>query len=164
MQNTHTRTQSISSSETPVPLLQKDGWPRIGRRSFLRRLGWGGTALLPISSWFTSSANARDDSEGGGGLSHGDEAILRFLAAVEYLETDFWQQYTDLALGNAAYQQALQVLDGDMPTYQPRPGSRSDYRSRPECGPHYRSAQIRSPDDYGRPGPPSPSELGSGQI
>jgi Ferritin-like domain len=70
---------------------------------------------MPAAGWLASGAPARADS--GGGLSHGDAAILRFLAAVEYLETDFWQQYTELALGNAAYQQALQVLDGDMPTY-----------------------------------------------
>jgi ferritin-like protein len=85
------------------------------RRGFLKRLGWSGTAILPAAGWLTGSATARADS--GGGLSRGDTAILRFLAAVEYLETDFWQQYTELALGNAAYQQALQVLDGDMPTY-----------------------------------------------
>src|SRR6266568_3548572 len=61
--------------------------PRLHRRSFLKRLGFG------------------------------DAAILRLLAAAEILETDLWQQYNELALGNAAFQQALQVLDGDMPTY-----------------------------------------------
>ncbi len=84
------------------------------RRSFLKRLGWGGTAFSTVG-WLASGDSAKADS--GGGLSRGDAAILRFLAAVEYLETDFWQQYTELALGNPAYQQALQVLDGDMPTY-----------------------------------------------
>ncbi len=87
----------------------------LGRRSFLKRLGWGGTALLPAAGWLSTQSLAKADSHGG--LSKGDAAILRFLAAVEYIETDFWQQYTELALGNAAYQQALQVLDGDMPTY-----------------------------------------------
>jgi hypothetical protein len=33
------------------------------------------------------------------------------------LETDLWQQYTELALGNPAFQMALEVLDEDMPTY-----------------------------------------------
>ncbi len=50
-------------------------------------------------------------------MSDGDVAILRFLAAAEILETDLWQQYTELALGNAAFQMALKALDGDMPTY-----------------------------------------------
>jgi hypothetical protein len=89
--------------------------PSLGRRSFLQRLGWGGTAVVSGAGWLASRTLSRGDS--GGGLSKGDAAILRFLAAVEYIETDFWQQYTELALGNAAYQQALQVLDGDMPTY-----------------------------------------------
>lgn len=56
-------------------------------------------------------------SNGNSGLSDGDVAILRFLAAAEILETDLWQQYTELALGNQAFQLALEVLDGDMPTY-----------------------------------------------
>src|SRR5256886_3895711 len=47
----------------------------------------------------------------------GDTAILRFLAAAEILETDLWQQYNELALGNPAFQNGLFALDGDMPTY-----------------------------------------------
>jgi len=47
----------------------------------------------------------------------GDGHILRFLAAAEILENDLWQQYNELALGNEAFQGALKVLDGDMPTY-----------------------------------------------
>src|SRR6266566_2322013 len=89
--------------------------PRLHRRSFLKRLGFGGTAILPAAGWLASGARAKADSEGG--LSSGDAAILRLLAAAEILETDLWQQYNELALGNAAFQQALQVLDGDMPTY-----------------------------------------------
>jgi hypothetical protein len=61
-------------------------------------------------------ATARAD-EGNGRLSRGDVSVLRFLAAAEILETDLWQQYTELALGNEAFQLALEVLDGDMPTY-----------------------------------------------
>ena len=88
---------------------------RFGRRSFLRRLGWGGSALLPAATLMASRAVSRAD--GGGGLTSGDVAILRFLAAAEILETDLWQQYNELALGNEAFQTALAVLDGDMPTY-----------------------------------------------
>src|SRR6266849_3897291 len=33
---------------------------------------------------------------GSGGLTPGDAAILRFLAAAEILETDLWQQYNEL--------------------------------------------------------------------
>jgi len=56
-------------------------------------------------------------ADGSGGLTSGDAAILRFLAAAEILEADLWQQYNELALGNEAFQTALAVLDGDMPTY-----------------------------------------------
>src|SRR5215471_6116617 len=88
---------------------------RFGRRSFLRRLGWGGSALLPAATLMAGRAVSRAD--GSGGLTSGDAAILRFLAAAEILETDLWQQYNELALGNEAFQTALAVLDGDMPTY-----------------------------------------------
>jgi len=89
----------------------------LGRRSFLKGVGLGGaTALLPFGGWLASGTVAKADSNGGR-IPPGDAAILRFLAAAEILETDLWQQYNELALGNSAFQQALQVLDGDMPTY-----------------------------------------------
>ena len=62
-----------------------------------------------------------------GGLTKGDAAILRFLAAAEILETDLWQQYNELAgiqdrevpggSGNPAYAEAVAVLDEDMGQY-----------------------------------------------
>jgi hypothetical protein len=61
------------------------------------------------------------------GLSAGDEAILRFFAALETLEADFWEQYNELGgvqdhelpggSGNPAYTEAISVLDEDMPQY-----------------------------------------------
>jgi Ferritin-like domain len=62
-----------------------------------------------------------------GGLTPGDAAILRFLAALETIETDVWQQYNELGgiqdsevpggSGSPAYTAALQVLDSDMAQY-----------------------------------------------
>ena len=62
-----------------------------------------------------------------GGLTPGDAAILRFLAAVEIIETDLWVQYNELGgiqdseepggSGSPGYIAALEVLDGDMPQY-----------------------------------------------
>jgi hypothetical protein len=62
-----------------------------------------------------------------GGLTAGDEAILRFLAAAEIIEADLWQQYNELAgiqdsevpggAGNPAYTAAVEVLDSDMAQY-----------------------------------------------
>ncbi|HEX4644231.1 MAG TPA: twin-arginine translocation signal domain-containing protein [Verrucomicrobiae bacterium] len=86
----------------------------LGRRSFMKRLGIAGAAL-PAGALLTSKTRAH--AEGSSGLTAGDVAILRFLAAVEILETDLWQQYTELALGNESFALALEVLDGDMPSY-----------------------------------------------
>ena len=92
------------------------------RRSFLRAglavgAGAAGTAIVGLP------ALART----GSGISSGDTAILRFLSALEILETDFWQQYNELGgiqdsevpggSGSAEYTAALRVLDGDMPQY-----------------------------------------------
>jgi hypothetical protein len=61
------------------------------------------------------------------GLTHGDAAILRFLAAAEIIETDLWQQYNELGgvqdsevpggSGSPDYTEALEALDDDMPQY-----------------------------------------------
>jgi len=62
-----------------------------------------------------------------GGLTPGDAALLRFPAALELLEADFWIQYNELAgiqdpevpggTGNPDYTAALAVLDEDMDQY-----------------------------------------------
>ena len=79
---------------------------RFGRRSFLRRVGLGGAALLPAGSILANGARAGFNGFARGGLTRGDAAILRLLAAAEILETDLWQQYNELALGNEAFQNA----------------------------------------------------------
>jgi hypothetical protein len=94
--------------------------PRFGRRSFLKRVSLGGAALLPAAALLPEHASAdhgKDQGQNNGSLSDGDTAILRFLAAAEILETDLWQQYNELALGNPAFQNGLFALDEDMPTY-----------------------------------------------
>jgi hypothetical protein len=62
-----------------------------------------------------------------GGLTAGDAALLRFAAAAEILEADFWIQYNELAgvqddevpggTGNKDYTEAIEVLDEDMNIY-----------------------------------------------
>lgn len=59
--------------------------------------------------------------------TEGDAAILLFLAAIEGIEADIWQQYNELGgiqdsevpggSGNRAYTEAIEVLDEDMPQY-----------------------------------------------
>ena len=88
-------------------------WQRvIRRRSFLHGVGMAGATL----STGTLLADDNDKKK----LSKGDAAILRFLAAAELIETDLWQQYTELGGangGNQSYMLALQNIDGDMPQY-----------------------------------------------
>src|SRR5713101_2151217 len=93
------------------------------RRSLLKGLGVVGVAVS-AGSLLTPEADAEP---GKGGISHGDTAILRFLAAAEILETDLWQQYNELAgiqdsevpggSGSPAYTEALKALDADMDQY-----------------------------------------------
>jgi hypothetical protein len=117
--------KAISNPTANGDNLEKRVQPRkssISRRSFLGKslaVGAGtiGVGLLP------SIRTARAS----GGLTSGDAALLRFAAAAEILETDFWVQYNELAgiqdsevpggTGNPIYTEALKVLDGDMDQY-----------------------------------------------
>jgi hypothetical protein len=95
------------------------------RRSFLAKGAMVGVGAMGAGRLFADAAPAFAKS--GGGLSHGDEAILRFLAAAEIIETDLWQQYNELGgiqdsevpggTGNKDYTAALAVLDEDMDQY-----------------------------------------------
>src|SRR3981189_1066597 len=101
------------------------------RRSFLKNslaaagAATAGMGLLTESA--LASANDGCDDDRGERLTRGDAALLRFAAAAEILETDFWVQYNELAgiqdsevpggTGNPIYTQALKVLDGDMDQY-----------------------------------------------
>src|SRR5216117_94110 len=94
----------------------------ISRRSFLGTslaLGAGtiGAGFLPSS----------DLARASGGLTPGDAALLRFPAALELLEADFWIQYNELGgiqddevpggSGNEAYADALEVIEDEMGDY-----------------------------------------------
>ncbi|HEY4284974.1 MAG TPA: ferritin-like domain-containing protein [Chthoniobacterales bacterium] len=95
---------------------------RLARRSFLRSLGMGAALLAPGASILADAMDSKktgDDKKKPkhGKLKEGDAAILRFLTAAELIEDDMWQQYTELATGNPAYQDAIEQLDEDMPQY-----------------------------------------------
>jgi hypothetical protein len=95
------------------------------RRSFLAKGAMVGVGAMGAGRLFADAAPAF--ANGGGDLSRGDEAILRFLAAAEIIETDLWQQYNELGgiqdsevpggSGNPDYTAALAVLDEDMDQY-----------------------------------------------
>src|SRR5438067_2016774 len=93
-----------------------DGRPVMNRRSFVRAAALAGAGVLPAGA-MAGGRQLGDEGLLSGGISHGDAAILRFLAAAEILETDAWQQYNELASGNPDYQAALKAVDDDMPDY-----------------------------------------------
>jgi len=110
--------ESITSNDgVPTAAELDERWGRVvGRRGFLVGVGAAGAAALASGGLATAGAAFAS----GGRLSSGDAAILRFLAAAEIIETDLWQQYTELGGvngGNPAYMAALENLDGDMPQY-----------------------------------------------
>src|SRR5713226_3822985 len=112
-------------------LMEHDGQPSkhtSSRRSFMRKglvVGGAGTiGAALVAGGLSLPAFAEERS---GGLTQGDVDILRFLAAVEIIESDLWQQYNELGgiqdnevpggNGSPLYTAALQTLDGDMSQY-----------------------------------------------
>ena len=114
------------TSAPPEELLQADSvTERTGknRRSFLKGMGVAGAALS-AAALLPEILSADDRSTG---ITKGDAAILRFLAAAEIIETDIWQQYNELAgiqddevpggSGNELFTEAVAQLDEDMDQY-----------------------------------------------
>lgn len=101
----------------------------INRRSFVKNgITAAGVATVGTGLLVNGTSVLADDTEKHTGrLTRGDAALLRFAAAAEILETDFWVQYNELGgiqdseepsgTGNPAYTAALAVLDGDMAQY-----------------------------------------------
>jgi hypothetical protein len=102
----------------------------VNRRSFMKKglsaAGLATTGLGLLANSETASADDGQD-ERRGRLTRGDAAMLRFAAAAEILETDFWVQYNELAgvqddevpggSGNGPYAAALAGFDDDMAQY-----------------------------------------------
>jgi hypothetical protein len=84
------------------------------RRGMLQTAGGLGLAAAAGSSLLPKLAKAQERDDDGGA---GDIAILRFLAAAELIETDFWEQYQNVVASNSRFSDALSTLDSDMPTY-----------------------------------------------
>src|SRR5881227_403549 len=106
--------KQISNGSSPSRVL--------GRRAFLGRMAAGAALLAPGAALM-----AAGKAKGRPNLDKGDAALLRFAAAAEILETDFWVQYNELAgiqdseepdgTGNPAYHDAVAQLDEDMDQY-----------------------------------------------
>lgn len=98
----------------------------INRRSFVKN-GLAATAGLGLLANTPAVFAGDEREESSGRLTRGDAAMLRFAAAAEIIETDFWVQYNELGgipdkevpggSGNPAYTAALSFLDSDMAQY-----------------------------------------------
>jgi hypothetical protein len=97
------------------------------RRKFLKG-GMFAAGATVLGAGFAPNRLLASQDNDSAPVTKGDIAILRFLQALETIETDLWQQYSELGGtqdnevsglngGNVPYTQALQLLDGDMPQY-----------------------------------------------
>jgi hypothetical protein len=127
MKTTDPTTNDFSKSKYP-PLednLEERVKPRkrfISRRSFL-----GNTIALGAGTVGAGLLSSIRTAEASGSLSPGDAALLRFPAALELLEADFWIQYNELGgirdnevpggSGNPDYAEALEVIEDEMGDY-----------------------------------------------
>jgi hypothetical protein len=127
MKTTNSTADDFTTSQD-LPLkdnLEKRAKPRkssISRRSFLGKSLAVGAGTVG-AGFFINTRTAR----AAGGLTPRDAALLRFPAALEILEADFWIQYNELGgiqdsevpggSGIPAYHDALSMLDEDMDQY-----------------------------------------------
>ncbi len=105
--------------------LEKRAKPR--KRSISRRSFLGTSLAVGAGTIGVGLLTGPRTAEARGGLTPGDAALLRFAAAAEILEADFWIQYNELGgvqdaevpggTGNEDYTEAIEVLDEDMPIY-----------------------------------------------
>jgi hypothetical protein len=100
------------------------------RRSFLKKSLVAGAAATVGASVLGKGLPLLAQTSSNAGMTKGDLAILRFLAAAELIESDLWIQYAELGgIGKLPpieidptetlnpYQVALSNLDGDGPQY-----------------------------------------------
>src|SRR6266700_3992577 len=95
--------------------------------SISRRLFLGKSLALGAGTIGVGLLGDTRTAEASGGLTPGDAALLRFPAALELLEADFWIQYNELGgnqddevpggSGNPDYTEALEVIEDEMGDY-----------------------------------------------
>jgi hypothetical protein len=118
-------TENGSSGSESRPL--EDNRNKSRKRFISRRAFLGNTIALSAGTMGAGLLSSIRTAKASGGLSTGDAALLRFPAALEILEADFWIQYNELAgiqdnevpggTGNPDYTEALAALDEDMDQY-----------------------------------------------
>jgi hypothetical protein len=120
----------ISGQEAKPEERQETPEGSLSRRSFLEIGLAAGAAMIGAGFLDRGLALAEEidmPTKASRHLTKGDVAILRFLSALEILETDLWQQYNELGgiqdaevpggSGSKPYTDAIVQLDEDMPQY-----------------------------------------------
>src|SRR6195256_2516449 len=105
MNNVESQLQPQDANLSPSPRT-------LPRRSFLRRMGLGAVALAPGAALLSSASKAFGEDHG---ITEGDAAILRFLAAAEILESDLWEQYWEL--GGVPFGEHVDIPRGESPPH-----------------------------------------------
>ena len=114
-----------SVGDDQIDELRKEVTPRksgVSRRSFLGKSFMFGAGTIGAGLLGSTRTDGETDA-----LTTGDAALLRFAAAAEILEADFWIQYNELGgiqdaevpggHGNPAYTEALEVIEDEMGDY-----------------------------------------------
>lgn len=97
------------------------------RRSFIKKSIAAGAVGVGYALFCDAASVLAENRQTSATLTSGDAALLRFAAAAEILESDFWVQYNELGgiqdsevsggTGNPTYTAKLQVLDSDFSQY-----------------------------------------------
>jgi hypothetical protein len=103
------------------------GKTKTRKGSISRRLFLGKSLAVGAGTIGVGLLSSPRSARASGGLTSGDAALLRFPAALELLEADFWIQYNELGgiqdsevpggTGNPAYTADVAMLDSDMAQY-----------------------------------------------
>jgi Ferritin-like domain len=127
MKTTDNRTANSSSRDENRPLEDNLETSKPRKRYISRRAFLGNTIALGAGTMGAGLLASIQTAEAQGSLSPGDAALLRFPAALELLEADFWIQYNELGgiqddevaggHGNPAYTEALEVIEDEMGDY-----------------------------------------------
>ena len=115
------------TSETHPPLDNMKGRVKARKGSISRRSFLGKSLAVGAGTIGVGLLSSPRSARASGGLTTGDAALLRFPAALEILEADFWIQYNELGgiqdsevpggSGSPLYTADIQMLDSDMAQY-----------------------------------------------
>src|SRR6266576_1984050 len=127
MNRVDTQLNDLSNGQQLGPEENVEKKVKPSKRSLSRRSFLGKSLAVGAGTIGVGLLTGPRTAEARGGLTPGDAALLRFAAAAEILEADFWIQYNELGgvqdaevpggTGNPAYTEALEVLDEDMAIY-----------------------------------------------